>query len=347
VVWALVRSVKIERIEGGNSFQPQLDLLNKTLGQRWIENAILFLTTAAMPLSISFFDYDFIPLLMAIDTGFGINKAVKGVSAPWRVKKSYSDRATDEPEMDEDGELETNQAPEGDMSNSYDWDLDYDGISLHGNLSIRFDPDMMKGERQNNPFFYQATYHSTTIVKKLFELLCHRRDYMERVRYLARYIQMMAEREDLAEQVKLQFALDFIQEPNIRLVQDKDSEPIQYALMYMRFPDELLFDKQGDYDCKAFFAALLFYAMGYDVLFLYSNKHDHYAVGVEERYNWTDTIWTDGQNRLKKQYQDKSFVLCETSADHFRIGDMLEGIIVDDFDFVEYFQQSDFTNSNE
>ena len=342
-VWGLVRSIKIERAEGGNSFQPQLDLLNKSLGQQWIEAGALALCAIAFPLSRFLFDLDFYPLIFAIMTGFIINKTVTDVAAPWVVKKSYSDRATNEPAEDEDGELETNQPPAGDIVCSYDWDLDYEGRSLHGNLSIRFDPDIIHEERQNNPFFSQIPIRSMTVVENMFDMLCHRKDYMERVRFLARYINDTATKADLPEHIKLQFALDFIQEPNIRFVLDKNSERIQNALEYMRLPDETLFDKEGDYDCKTFLAAMLFFSMGYDVLFLYSSKHEHYAVAVEERYNWTESIWTEDSGKFKIPYQDertfaeKSYVICETVADHFRVGELLQGLDADDFDQKEHF----------
>ena len=339
VIWALLRSIKIERTEGGNSFQPQLDLMNKSIGQRGADICAILMCLIAIPLTISFFEFDFIPLLLAVLTGIIINKMIPGVGSPWKVKKSYSDKANNEPEQDDDGELVTGQPPAGDISCMYDWDLDYDGMNLHGNLSVRFDPDLVREERQNNPFFAQTPIKSMSVVKKMFDLLCQRRDYMERTRFLAHYIESRAAKVDLAEHIKLQFALDFIQEPNIRFVLDKNSERIQNALEYMRFPDETLFDKEGDYDCKAFFAAMLFYSMGYDVLFLYSSKHDHYAIAVEERYGWTDSIWTDPRGKHKLQHEDKPYVICETTADHFRVGDLLEGIETEDFDFREHFAQ--------
>lgn len=337
VVWGLIRSIKIERIESGDSFQPQLDLLNKSLGQKRADICLILLGLLAIPLSIYFFELDFIPLLMAIVTGVFINKMVRDVATPWKVKKSYSERPNDEPEADEDGEWDTNQPPMGDIVCTFDWDLDYEGLSLHGNVNINFDADKIREQRQNNPFYSQNAIKSTGVVKKMFDVLCHRKDYMERTRYLAKYIMDTAARADLAEHVKLQFALDFIQEPNIRFVRDKESERIQYALQYMRFPDETLFDKEGDYDCKTFLAALLFHAMGYDVLFLHSSKHDHYLIAVEERYHWTDSIWRDLQGKYKINWENKDYVICETTADHFKLGDLLSGITPDDFDFREHF----------
>lgn len=347
VIWALIRSIKVERAESGNSFQPQLNLLNKAIGQRGIDVAILVLAAAAIPVSTLLFQYDFVPLLTAIMTGVGINMTVKGVSTPWKVKKSYTDRATDEPEEDESGVPVTNQPPVGDILCTYDWDLDYDGVTLHGNLGIRFDSALMKEERQNNPSFSQTSIKSRDIVRKLFDMLCKRNDYMERTRFLARYIENTATRADLAEHIKLQFALDFIQEPNIRFVLDGNSERIQKPPgEYMRLPDETLFDKEGDYDCKTFFAAMLFYSMGYDVLFLYSQKHHHYAIAVEERYRWTESIWTGTQNKHKIRMEaapgcEKTFIVCETVADKFRVGDLLEGIELDDFELRECFHHED------
>ena len=335
VIWALLRSIKIERKESGHSFQPQLDLLNKFVGQRGVDIWVILIGSTAMALTPYFFHMDFIPMLMALVTGFTINKTIRSNGEPWKIYKSYS-------EMEEDseieyGELDTNQPPSGDITCNYDWDLDYEGLPLHGNLSIRFDADQIREERQNNPFFSQNPIKPTDIVRQQFEMLCRRRDYMERMRYLSKYIMETASRADLAEHVKLQFALDFIQEPNIRFVRDKDSERIQFALQYMRMPDETLFDKEGDYDCKAFFATMLFHSMGYDVIFLYSTKHDHYAVAVEERYHWTDVIWQEVQGKYVIPYEGKNYVLCETGADRFKVGEMLAGIEVKDFDFQELF----------
>ena len=350
VIWAFIRSIKVQRAEDGYSFQPQLNLLNKSVGQRGIDTFIILLSSAAIPASTIMFQYDFVPLLTAIITGVGINMTVKGVSTPWKVKKSYSDRATDEPEQDESGVPVTNQPPVGDIACSYDWDLDYDGVTLHGNISIRFDSDLMKEERQNSPFFSQTAIKSKDIVRKMFDMLGKRKDYMERTRFLARYIESTATRADLAEHIKLQFALDFIQEPNIRFVLDSNSERIQKPQEYMRLPDETLFDKEGDYDCKTFFAAMLFYSMGYDVLFMYSSKHKHYAIAVEERYKWTESIWTGTQDKHRIKYDvgfgsEKAFVLCETVVDHFRVGDLLQGIEPDDFDVRECFHHEEVSTN--
>jgi hypothetical protein len=100
VIWALLRSIKIERTEGGNSFQPQLDLMNKSIGQRGADICAILMCLIAIPLTISFFEFDFIPLLLAVLTGIIINKMIPGVGSPWKVKKSYSDKANNEPEID-------------------------------------------------------------------------------------------------------------------------------------------------------------------------------------------------------------------------------------------------------
>lgn len=339
VIWALIRSIKIERADAGDTIQNQIDLFNKKLGQKAYDICVLALGSVAIPLSTIVFDYDFIPLITAIMTGFTINGFVRDVSKPWRVVKSYSElrnEALDDPNNEDE------YVPEGDIINSYDWDLDWEGKPLHGNISVAFDSDLIKEERCNNPFFSQTAIEPKDIAENVFHMLVNRKDYMARIKYVARQITKIAERADLTEYMKLQFALDFIQEPNIRFVHDKDSERIQCPIRYMRLPDETLLDKEGDYDCKTFLAAFLYYAMGYNVVMLYSSKFDHYAVAVEERYRWTESIWDDPEKKSVLNLEGHRYILCETTVDGFKIGDLLEGLSIDDFNTkIKFFHDSD------
>lgn len=330
VIWSLVWSYKVERTESGNTFQPILDLLNKSVGQSKTELLIIIFGFLAIPGSLLFFECDFVPLLLVILTGVIINRCVPGVSEPWHVRKSYQDLDQDFVGDDDNEEPETNEPPAGNLVCTYDWVLDCDYKELKGHHSIHFDPDKMREERLNNPFYTQHVLNSKDVVKSMYSMLVSRKDYMERTRDLAKYISRTAQYENLNPEQTIQFALDFIQEPNIRFVKDSDSEKIQYSLKYMRLPDETLVDKEGDHDCKTFLAAMLYHALGYNVLFLYSQKYDHYAVAVEVKDNWTKK-WGDEEKIHIIEEADIKYVICETTTDRFKVGDLHPGLKKEDF----------------
>ena len=64
VIWAIVWTYKVEKTESGKTFQPILDLLNKSVGQGKIELFIIVFGILAIPLSLTFFECDFIPFFL-------------------------------------------------------------------------------------------------------------------------------------------------------------------------------------------------------------------------------------------------------------------------------------------
>ena len=101
----------------------------------------------------------------------------------------------------------------------------------------------------------------------------------------------------------------------------------------MRFPDEVLYDKEGDCDCKSSLTVALFRELGYKTLFMMSEKYGHAAVGVEYKPVLKSALGVTGDN-VVREHNGIEYLYCETTGDGFRLGDIKEGDTIQDFEQV-------------
>ena len=132
----------------------------------------------------------------------------------------------------------------------------------------------------------------------------------------------------------MQFALDFAQAPNITYCVDENSASIEYAKEYMRFPDEVLYDKEGDCDCKSSLTAALFHELGYNVIFMLSQKLKHAAIGIECKEEWLQNINPENPDSVLREYNGKRYLYCETTGDGNKIGHIKENDSIQDFETI-------------
>lgn len=336
VLWALVRLVKIDRIENSNSFQPKLDLFNKNLNLGLFNIAILILALISGYFTFIYYDFDLLPLIFAIAFGVGINMTLYGANKPWRISSSYTENDV----VEEEDELEVKN-PEGDIERVYEWDIEpyLSGHKVHGDLTLYFSARDINDVRQCNPFFQQRKdKDDKTYILEMYSFLIEHKPMLARVRYIAAYINKLSQKQCLTPLEKIQFTLDFIQEPNIRFVNNGSCKPINFYEDYIRYPDETLYDKEGDCYSKSLLAAMLFHLMGYNVLYMASRKFQHAAIGIEvslvnlmgegdSRYGSMDKI-----NKITVLENGKHYVYCETTGDRFTIGTTIDGMTLDDFE---------------
>jgi len=335
VLWAIVRFIKIDAIENANSFQPMLDLFNKNLGLKWVNVTIIALCSIATVFTLFYYDYDFLPLLIVISTGVSINMALPAANRRWKVQASFLDDSGDDDEDEDDVEP---QNPQGDISRTYDWTLDktYDpNRTVAGSLTLYFKAADIRDVRHINPFFDQRKDHSDkeNILYMFHFLKKYRKTFLARTSYVAYSINKIAEKNAFSPMDKLQFTLDFVQEPNIAFVETSEDKTINFYDDYIRYPDETLYDKCGDSSSKSLLAAMLFHLMGHNVLYLISRKHQHAAIGVEVRLSELKDGWYgDAMNDIAIKYEDKYYIFCETTGDNFALGAKVNGMSIDEFD---------------
>ena len=334
LLWALVRLIKIDCIENSNSFQPKLDLLNKNVGLNFMNWAIVILSIIALYFTYEYYDYDLLPLIWAIGYGVFVNMSLKGANRPWRISFSYNETEGD----DEEEEEEEVKNPPGDISRTYEWDLDssYSSTQLHGNLILYFTASEMDDVRHCNPFFAQRKDKSDKeYILDMFHFLKEHRPFLARVKYVAHYINDTINKQNLTPLDKIQFTLDFIQEPNIQFANNKDCKVVNYYENYIRYPDETLYDKEGDSNSKSLLAAMLFHVMGFNVLYLASRRHQHSAIGIEVNPRDLAEGWYGSSKKVKDmtiQVDGKHYIYCETTGDRFSIGSTIEGMKLEDFE---------------
>ena len=336
LLWAIVRLVKIDFIENGHSFQPRLDLFNKNLNLGVINFLIVFLAILAVYFTYYYYDFDFLPLILVISWGVGVNTTLNGANRKWIIKSTFSDKESSE-EEDEEKEVVN---PAGDISRQYEWDLDnrFSSQELHGSLTLYFSAQEVADLRQCNPFFSQRKDKSSKeYIIEMFDFVAdpEHKTFRTRARYIVSYLLKMAERHHLTPLAKIQFTLDFVQEPNIMFAMNKDCKSINYFDDYIRYPDETLFDKEGDCNSKALLAAFLFHLMGYGVLYLSSRKYHHSAIGIKVNPKDLSQGWYGDKDKIGDitvQENGHYYIYCETTGDHFRIGKTAGDMSLDDFE---------------
>lgn len=221
---------------------------------------------------------------------------------------------------------------------SYSWRLDSPrGGYLRGKLEIEFDEDAIEELRLNNPFRNSDSWDDSEFINRMYRYLRRHPQHLEACKKIVKYINQLCSQRNIREIDKLQFVLDFVQEPNIKYRIDDKCEEIDNAEEYFRYPDETLFDKRGDCDCKAFLAAMLYHIMGYNVLYITSNKLGHAAICIQ-----FDPAWEKGLDHKSRvnfgratiTVNEKLYIYCETTSDGWRIGGINRKESVKDFDTI-------------
>lgn len=328
-LWAIVRAVKIEFIERSDTIQPKIDLFNKVVGQKGYDILIIICCAITLAFSGKYYRFDFLPLALVIITAISINLSLRASKKPWLMTNPF---ATNE----EEDESEEVQNPGGDIQRLYEWELDSPEVkNVKGQLALYFDERYITELRSENPFFNQRKDKSVSVmVNEMFSYLMDHKTLTLRSRYIVQRIQEISKQYGLSPEDTLQFTLDFVQEPNIRFVLNRDSASIQKFEDYIRYPDEVLYDKEADSNSKAFLAAILVHYLKYNVVFLYSRLQHHGAIGIEVDKSWLKDKRIFGQNieDITFTYNHRQYVFCETTADGFRIGGTMGGMSPDDFD---------------
>ena len=332
---AVIGGYKIHRIEASNSFQPQLDMLNKGLSLGKTDAAISALGAFSVIYAFYYYDCDFLPLLMAVTFGVGRNGLIRGIRKPWKVVANYDEENVENQE--EKKSFAEVQPPDGGTKKTFSWDLDSRcAQNLHSEITVSFDMEKLNQQREQNPFYSQRTEETKRVcVKQMFQTWLENRSMQERTNYIARYMEQESSRNNMEEIDRLQYLLDFVQEPNIAFMQSKESKSIQYAVDYMRYPDETLFDQEGSSDCKAFLAAALLHAWGYNVLYVASTQQQHSAVAIElNSYSWLSSYFTETtmEDKAVVEFNRRRYIYCETSGDGFFVGNLVKDMHIEDFD---------------
>ena len=219
----------------------------------------------------------------------------------------------------------------------YAWDLDsVKKRKLHGELTLRFSREEVQALRSLNPFHTYGSDGNSYAdnIRTMFRYLADHPTQREKVRTVADYIRRRIVRANYSELDMVQFALDFVQAPNIVYRIDEDCESIKHIKEYMRFPDEVLFDKEGDCDCKSSLMAAIFHELGYNVIIILSQGLGHAAIGLECGKGWLNQIKPRKLHSVMRTYNNKRYLYCETTGDGFKIGEIKQTDSVKSFDTI-------------
>lgn len=219
----------------------------------------------------------------------------------------------------------------------YNWDLDSAaGNKLHGSFTLEFDNDEIELLRKKNPFiaYGKDGEDYATKINRIFDYQKNVAGASDKVTKVAEYIRDIVNKENLPEIDMVQFALDFCQAPNITYKVDNNSSAINFAEEYMRFPDEVLYDKEGDCDCKSSLTAALLKSLGYNTVIMLSQKHQHAGIGVEYKPAWEPYIQAEDKTTVLREYNGKTYLFCETTGDGFKVGQIEKDQSIQNFETI-------------
>ena len=279
-------------------------LINRNTGVGGLNNWIILTAAASLLVSIYIYGSDFVPLQTAILIGTWVNRKYI-TSEPWKLSDAEeSDSHLPDWSDSDDGSDESETE-----SRTYKWELDPRDGKLNGELTLSFSPETINTLRNCNPFRLRPERSFKSNVE---ELLDGCKDN-KKVHELLTYIDNSINKAGLGELERMQFILDFVQRPNIDYELDENCVEIGSPREYARYPDETMYDKRGDCDCKAVLAAIMFREAGHKTAYLTTSDHAAIAVAFRSQSNTGESLVT------KDGY---IYFFCETTSDGFRIGDL-------------------------
>lgn len=332
-LWYIVRLIKIDRMENSLSVQAKIDLFNKTLSQGHYDKAILVCASITAAFTLTFYRFDFLPLVYVMIFGITTNMTLKANSRRWRIVTGYESEEYDF--IDEETEVKN---PEGDITRTYNWELEKnykDPNNLHGSLTLYFTDSFVKELRHSNPFYIQRKdKHAKEYILDMFHQMKEHRDLRARLEYIGQYIDRInVGIDEIDPLTKIQFTLDFVQEPNIAYAINEECQEIDMFPDYIRWPEETLYDQKADCNSKALLAAMLFHLQGKNVLYMFSRTQQHAAIGIEFDPRWNDKeINGKAAQECCKAYNNRKYLFCEVTMDGISIGGLLDGMSYDDFE---------------
>lgn len=312
-IWAILRQIKIEASLEGRRFDDFLMLIDRNTGVGGLNNWIILTSAASLLVSIFICGSDFIPLQAAVLTGAWVNRKYF-TGEPWEVSDA-EDEENAGPPVWNDGDDDNGFCESDGLRRNFVWQLDSRYHQLEGKLSIVFFPERIARLRSSNPFRLNPNRSHKANVAELFESCKDNR----LVHQVLKYIDAAARREGLGELDKMQFILDFVQEPNIDYEYDNKCDEIGNPRDYARYPDETMFDGRGDCDCKAVLAAVLFREAGYKTAYLTTATHAAVAVAFKNRDAYGIVSMAEQALVTKDGYM---YFFCETTGDGFKIGNL-------------------------
>ena len=322
-LWAILRQVKIEASLDGKSFDDFLMLVDRNTGVGGLNNWIILTSAAALLVSIFIYGSDFVPLQAAILIGAWVNRKYI-TKEPWKLSDADNEEETGLPDWtDEDGEENGGDNGDGDSGDGenekderhYVWNLDSPYHLLQGNLTLSFAQVKIAELRANNPFHINPNGSHTANVRMLFDSCKNN----QKVHEVLKYIDSLSKKEGIGELERMQFVLDFVQEPNIKYKLDERCEEIGSPRDYARYPDETMYDGHGDCDCKAVLAAVLFREAGYKTAYVTTPTHAAVAVAFKSK-GASELVSMAEQSLITKD--GYLYFFCETTGDGFKIGDL-------------------------
>lgn len=312
IIWWGVTSYKRYSYEtGGRPFNRWLYLLNKSVGLGPTFVLVFILGALALNFSVSLYGFQFVPLVLVILCGVGVNKLVPMHSKKWLVLDKHTLQIGNMGDVNyEEDETEVRK---------YNWSLESYNTEqdVYGWLSLYFNAskvtEFLPAYRES--LFMDYGESARRRCEVLWKEVKNDDEALKYLRSIVSYISRRAMEENLSGIDTLQFTLDFVQELRADTRFDESLSPA--------FPAEVLWHGGGSSLSLSFLLASLYTLMNVESIVVFSTNGEA-AVGVK----WGDT-WSAGDGEVngevardvKLRFDGEEYYFCETKDKWYKVGD--------------------------
>jgi len=279
-------------------------------------------------LHFSVIDPDFIPLIVVILFGVGMNSSIRENKKQWKVKNPLEKETNPEPEKIG----QRIARPEGDNPVEFEWE--------GKRITFSYNSEDIEVQRLANPFYLERpkVRHKASLfrkyIQKMIETLNTSPEMTVRTRYVLQEINTYVKKKGLNNIDKINLILSFVQN-SIKYVKDIESkEDLAKPLFYVRYPDETLYNKQGDCKDKAFLAAYMLFLDGYEVNYISSTKLQHTAFAVRMTERFCQQLFKNDPKVVSVIDDIKYYVFCEATSPGFKLGQISDNDSIEYYDIV-------------
>ena len=301
-----------------------LNMLNANVGTLSYSRLIIVFSIIGLILTFVFLPHQLVPFFVSILIAIPVNRNFSP-QRKWEVADPFSDNLFDDDSSASSSDEEGNPNL---LRRKYTWEYKtFQGAKADFTIELYFNPLDIEELRTLNPFRsprhknYSATVKDMLDLEWRHEVSVKPKPFTPLIEQVLDKLKVAARSQKLTRIEQYNYILSFVQGA-INYVTDQESPSLIAAGIsneYCRFSRETLFDQEGDCDCKSELATALFARFG--IKMTYMTTEDHAFIGFSN-----DHLPTLHQFITETYFSinDSLFLVCETTAKGWRIGQVAE-----------------------
>lgn len=299
-------------------------MLNANVGTLSYSRLIIVFSIIGLILTFVFLPHQLVPFFVSILIAIPVNRNFSP-QRKWEVADPFSDNLFDDDSSASSSDEEGNPNL---LRRKYTWEYKtFQGAKADFTIELYFNPLDIEELRTLNPFRsprhknYSATVKDMLDLEWRHEVSVKPKPFTPLIEQVLDKLKVAARSQKLTRIEQYNYILSFVQGA-INYVTDQESPSLIAAGIsneYCRFSRETLFDQEGDCDCKSELATALFARFGLKMA--YMTTEDHAFIGFSTDH------FPNLQQFIPEAYfsiNDSLFLVCETTAKGWRIGQVAE-----------------------